>query len=374
MMKINDFKLERYFSAYEFTAPYLLCSSDCESFTVAEILALEEGAAGKLYDLRLGYTETMGDPGLRDEIAGLYQTVSSDDIIVFAGAAEGIFIAMNVLLEKGDHAVVQYPCYQSLFEVTEAIGCEVSRWPMREEKSWEPDISFLDRCINDRTRAIIINSPHNPTGYHMQQGMLMQIVEKARENNCILFSDEVYRDLEYNAARPPAACDCYENGVSLGVMSKSLGLAGLRIGWIACRNRKLLKRMASFKDYTTICCSAPSELLSAIALRQRPVILQRNLSIIRANLSLLRSFFDRCSFLFSWVEPAAGPVAFPAFSGTGGVEAFCSELMQQKGVLLLPGTCYGYDDRHFRIGFGRRNMPEALSRLEEFIDDRFPGS
>jgi len=367
-MKIADFSLERYFSLYEFKAPYLLCSSDCESFSIRELLAMEEGAEEKMKDLWLGYTETKGHPELRAEIAGLYETIAPDDIIVFAGAAEGIFILMNVLMEKDDHLIVQYPCYQSLSEVACSLGCNVMRWLMREEKDWEPDIDFLNDSINEKTRAIVINNPHNPTGYHMSIERLMEIIDIARKHGCTIFSDEVYRNLEYGADRLPALCDCYENGVSLGVMSKSFGLAGLRIGWIACRDSELKRKIASFKDYTTICSSAPSEFLSLLALRHRDIILQRNLSLIRDNLSLLQTFFEKHHSLFRWVEPAAGPIAFPSLLNGGGAENFCSRLLEQKGVLLLPGTCYSFDDRHFRIGFGRRNMPVALSKLDEYVN------
>ena len=219
-----------------------------------------------------------------------------------------------------------------------------------------------------KTRAIVINNPHNPTGYHMSNERLMEMIDIARKHGCTIFSDEVYRNLEYGADRLPALCDCYENGVSLGVMSKSFGLAGLRIGWIACKDSALKRKIASFKDYTTICSSAPSEFLSLLALRHRDMILQRNLSIIRDNLSLLRTFFEKHHSLFRWVEPAAGPIAFPSLLNSGGTEDFCSRLLEQKGVLLLPGTCYSFDDRHFRIGFGRRNMPVALSKLDEFVN------
>ncbi len=368
-MKISDFTLERYFARFEFKAPYLLCSSDCESFSIGELLAMEDGAREKMKELWLGYTETLGHPELRGEIARLYQTITPDDIIVFAGASEGIFILMNVLMEKDDNLIVQYPCYQSLFEVAGSLGCNVLRWLMREEQNWEPDINFLYDSINEKTRAIVINNPHNPTGYNMSPDRLREIIEIAREYQCIIFSDEVYRNLEYCDDSLPALCDCYENGVSLGVMSKSFGLAGLRIGWIACKDSELKRKIASFKDYTTICSSAPSEFLSLIALRHKDLILRRNLSIIRDNLSKLRPFFKKYRTLFRWVEPAAGPIAFPSLLNGSSIEEFCSRLEERKGVLLLPGTCYGIDDGHFRIGFGRRNMPVALSKLEDYINE-----
>jgi aspartate/methionine/tyrosine aminotransferase len=184
----------------------------------------------------------------------------------------------------------------------------------------------------------------------------------------LLFSDEVYRGLEYDPAdKLPPACDINPNAVSLGVMSKSYGLAGLRIGWIATQNTTVYDRMAALKDYTTICSSAPSEYLSELALRHREQIVERNLQIIRGNLSRLDEFFPAHGDRLEWVRPKAGPIAFPRLIGED-VEKFCHQLVSTAGVLLLPGTIYEHAGNHFRLGFARKNMPEALSRLEEYLD------
>ena len=149
----------------------------------------------------------------------------------------------------------------------------------------------------------------------------------AQEHGILLFSDEVYRELEYDPAdRLPSACDINPEAVSLGVMSKAYGLAGLRIGWIATHNAPVLARMAALKDYTTICSSAPSEYLSELALRHREQIAGRNLQIIQDNLSLLDAFFASHADRFEWVRPKAGPIAFPRLSGED-VEQFCHQLV-----------------------------------------------
>jgi aspartate/methionine/tyrosine aminotransferase len=232
-MRLKDFKLERFFAEYEFNTPYPLCTSDCESFSVEELLNLEENAEQELKKLRLGYTESLGNPELRHEISRLYTDTTPDDIIVLAGAEEGIFIFMNVLLEAGDQVIVQSPCYQPLYEVANAVGCQVTEWFMDPKNNWELDIGFLEKNITRHTKAIIVNFPNNPTGYTIPGKIFNEIIEIANRQNIFLFSDEVYRFLEYNEKdRLPAGCDIYERGVSLGVMSKSFGLPGLRIGWI----------------------------------------------------------------------------------------------------------------------------------------------
>jgi len=311
-MKLNDFKLERFFAKYEFNTPYLLCSSDCESFSVEELFNLDEKAEKDFKKLWLGYTESLGNPELREEISKLYDNTTPDDIIVFSGAEEGIFIFMNVLLEQGDEIIVQAPCYQSLTEVAEGLGCSVKQWFMDPDNNWELDINFLKKTITPQTKAIVVNVPNNPTGYMVSKEMYNAAAAIAKAHDIYLFSDEVYRFLEYDEEnRLPAACDIYDKGVSLGVMSKSFGLPGLRIGWIATRDTELYKKLASFKDFTTVCCSAPSEFLSILALKRKDYILKRNLDIMKTNLGHLDVFFEKYSHLLEWVKPKAGPLVFP---------------------------------------------------------------
>ena len=369
-MKIKDFKLEEFFAKYEFKASYLLCASDCESFSVEELLSLEPESEKILKNLKLGYTESQGNTDLREELSKLYVNMKPENIIIFSGAEEGIFIFMNVYLNKGDHVVVQYPIYQSLQSVAHSIGCEVTKWVMDEKNNWDLDLNFLKDHIKKNTKAIIINCPHNPTGYLMSNDKFNAIIEIARKNNITIFSDEVYRLLEYDENdRLPNMCDCYDKGISLGVMSKAFGLAGLRIGWIATKDTSLLKKLMSFKNYTTICSSAPSEFFSILALRNKKVILERNLKIIKENIKLLEIFFNKKKNQFDWIKPKAGCIAFPRIRSDENIEEFCNDLFKNKGVLLLPGTKYDFDDKHFRIGFGRKNMPKALEVLEEYLND-----
>lgn len=369
---MNDFKLERFFVKYEFRVPYLLCSSDCESFSVKELLDLEKSSEKELKKLWLGYTESQGSPELRREIVKLYKTIKPEDVIVFAGAEEGIFIFMNVLLKKGDHVIVQVPAYQSLYEIANSIECEITNWVMSDKNNWELNIDFLKKNIKENTTAIIMNFPHNPTGYLPSKQKFNQIIEIAKEKNIHIFSDEVYRLLEYDKDDTLSAmADCYDKGLSLGAMSKTFGLAGLRIGWIATKDKELFKKIASFKDFTSICNSAPSEFLSILALKHKEHLIKRNLEIIKNNLKLLDAFFNRYNHLFEWVRPKAGLIAFPKIKFDENVEKFCIDLVNKKGVLLLPSTMYDFDDKHFRIGFGRKNMPEALKKLKEYIKENF---
>jgi aspartate/methionine/tyrosine aminotransferase len=369
-MQLAPFQLERYFAQYEFNTRFLLCSSDCESVTVADLLKLEPDAEKRLHRLWLGYTESAGSPSLRETITGLYSSIRSDQVLVHSGAEEAIFLFMHAVLQPGDHVIVEWPCYQSLSEVAQSIGCEVTPWRLRERHgSWELDLDELRQAFRSNTRAVVVNTPHNPTGHHLTRAEQAEVVALVEEHSALLFSDEVYRESEYEPAdRLTAACDLSERSVSLGVMSKTYGMAGLRIGWIATRSGDVYRKMAGLKDYTTICNSAPSELLAEIALRHREKIAERNRQIIRNNLFVLDTFFAHQSQKFKWLRPRAGSVAFPEWLG-GDIEDFCDRLVREAGVLLLPGTLFGMAGGYFRLGFGRKNMPEALGAFEQFLGE-----
>ncbi len=365
-MKPRAFGLERYFATHEFTARYLLGSSDPESMPLRELLDLEPDSARRLAELRLGYTHSRGSPELRRAIAALYEHGDEEKILVHSGAQEPIFAFLNVALRADDHVVVQCPAYQSHYSIAEAAGAGVTRWNSDLAGEGAPDLDELERLIRPATRAIVLTTPNNPTGYPFDRAQIDAVVDIARRHGLWLFADEVYRGLEREAERIPAACDLYERGISLGAMAKTYGLAGLRIGWISTQDRALYDRIAAFKDYLTICNSAPSEFLAELALRHEEALLARVRRITADNLDRLDAFFERHPALFSWRRPRAGTTAFPQYRG-GSSEAFCLRLAHEAGVLLVPSTVFDAGDEHVRFGYGRANLPEAIVALEAFI-------
>ena len=305
-MNIEPFKLERYFAKYEFSAPYLLSCSDCEPLMMKELLDMADDETRELWEnLWLGYTETLGHPELRQEISQLYAEISLDDILVVT-PEEGIFLAMNSLLEPGDHVVTMYPGYQSLYEIAKSQQCEVTHWFPQEGMIF--DVDDLEKHVCSTTKLLVINFPHNPSGAMISREQLDQIISIAAQNDIAIFSDEMYRLLEYSPEiRLPSISDIYPKGISLAGLSKTFALPGLRIGWLTTRNKVFFEKVRHFKDYTTICSSAPSEILAIMALRNRDTILQRNLGIIRHNLSVLNDFFQSASRAFFVVCPTSGP-------------------------------------------------------------------
>jgi aspartate/methionine/tyrosine aminotransferase len=366
-VQIEPFAIERFYERWEFSAELMLSSSDCESRAVADLLALEPDAGERLAALRLGYTEVAGSAELREAVAGRYEGVQAKDVLTLAAAEEGIFIACHALLGPGDHAVIETPCYGSALTVARSAGARVSSWRRRHEDGWAHDLEALERLLTPDTRMIYINTPHNPTGIQMPAGVYERIIELAQERSLVLFSDEVYRGLEHDpAARLPAACDRYQRAISLGAVSKAYGLPGLRTAWLACGDRDLLECVKGLKLYTTICSSAPSELLLALALRHADRIVEESRQLVLANLPVLEAFLERRRGLLQWVPPTAGPIGFPRVSGDFDVHAWCEQIAEQAGVLLLPGDVYG-EPRHVRLGFGRANLGQAVERLERHL-------
>lgn len=366
-MPIEPFKLERYYAKYEFTARYMLSSSDCEARPIGEILAFEPGAAERLQQVWLGYTEAPGAPELREAITALYTAMTPGQVLVHTGAEEAIYTFYNALVGPGDHVIVQTPAYQSALSIPRALGCAVSEWPGRAKDGWAPDLDALAGLIQPNTKALYLCSPANPTGFHFSADAFRRVIDLAESRGIVVFSDEVYRELEHDPAlRLPAACDLGERAVSLGVMSKAYGLAGLRIGWVASRNAALLAGMASVKDYLSICNSAPSEFLATLALRHREILIRRNLELIQRNLTLVDAFLAQRPDLFTWTRPQAGPIGFIQHRGPGTSEDYCRRVVEGCSVLLAPGELY---DRpgYFRLGFGRASLGEALATLEEFL-------
>ena len=369
-MQIAPFRIEQYFGKYEFTAKYLLSSSDAESRTIAHLLSFEPGAQEAFLKQWCGYTESLGAPSLRETIAGIYRQIQARDVLVVAAAEEAIFIFYHSLVGPSDHAIVETPCYESALTVARSTGAQVSEWHRKSENGWAHDVAALEALIRPNTRAIYINTPHNPTGLLMPLSVLQKVLQLASRTGIYVFSDEVYRELEHDpSTRLPAACDLYERAISLGSMSKTYGLPGLRLGWLACRTPEVLHKCNEFKYYTTICSSAPSEFLTELALRHREKLVERNRQLVLSNLPLLSAFLARHPKLFQWTEPNASPIGFVRYVPEEDVFSMCQSLVENSGVLLLPGNVYD-EPRHIRFGYGRRNMPEALAQLETALANR----
>jgi aspartate/methionine/tyrosine aminotransferase len=368
-MQIPAFQLERYFAKYEFSARYLLSSSDCEPLTMSELLSAADPEMIDAWEtLKLGYTESWGHPRLREQIARIYEQVSSNGVLTVV-PEEGIFLTMNALLEPGDHVVCTFPGYQSLYEIARTIGCEVSTWEPDEARGWYFDITDLDSKLRPNTKLVVVNFPHNPTGYLPTQADFTAIVDLVREQGASLLSDEMYRYLEVEPGSTlPAACDIYERAISLSGLSKSFGLPGLRAGWLASQDVEGLERISQLKDYTTICACAPGELLAIIALRNKEHILAEQNERTRRNLTVLDKFFERFQDLFSWNRPLGGSISFPRMLAVEDTYTYSEQVVAETGIMLAPSRAFQFGGRHLRIGFGREDLPQVIALFSEYLN------
>ncbi|WP_075342073.1 aminotransferase class I/II-fold pyridoxal phosphate-dependent enzyme [Tenacibaculum agarivorans] len=370
-MKIEDFKLERYFAKHEFTAKYLLSSSDCDGYELQYLLDIASKEELKLWnELKLGYTESEGNPTLRNAILQYYKNKTIDNVVV-ATPGELNFISMNVLLNKHDHVITVSPCYQSLSEVVTSIGCELSFWKP-DPTTWEFNVDDLAQLITKKTKLIILNFPHNPTGSYITQQQLLDIVTLARKNDLYLFSDEMYHKLvlqDYEEL--PPVTDIYEKGISLWGTSKTFGLAGLRTGWLVSQDTSFLKKVVSFKDYLSICNSAPSEILSIIALNHIDQFVIPNLTKIKNNITLFNDFIATQSVISSFIPPKSGSTSFVKLNIDCSALEFSNTLVESTGIMTVPSEMFEYEGKYIRIGFGRRNFAEILPKLGEYLINQY---
>ncbi len=368
-MQIPPFTLERYFAKYEFSAKYMLSSSDCESLTLPELLEMASSEMRKaFFELKLGYTESMGHPQLRAEAAGIYDGIEADDVLI-AAPEEAIFLLMNALLEPGDHVISTFPGYQSLYEIARAGGCQVSMWEPDEDAGWHFNLARLAELLRPETKLVVVNFPHNPTGFMPSKKEFMRLIELLRERGIFLLSDEMYRYLEIEKGSTlPSACEAYEKAFSLFGMSKTFGTPGLRIGWLASKQRTALAQILELKDYTTICSSAPSEILSIIALQNRNAIIDMQNARLARNIALLDDFMAQRPERFRWNRPRGGSICFPRMLGVESTLDFGEKLVQDAGIMIAPSHVFDYGHQHFRIGFGRENFGEVLGLFGEYVD------
>lgn len=369
-MKLPPFRIEHYYAKYEFTAKYMLSNSDAQSRTIGDVLKLEDGAHEKFLEHWCGYTESPGLPELRTAAAAIYRGIAAEDVLVVSSAEEGILLTMHALLGAGDHAIIETPVYQSAVELARSSCADVDLWQRRWEDGWAHDLGALERMLRPETRLIYICSPANPLGLVTPREVYERVHAIGRERGIFVLTDEVYRELEHDPAlRLPAGCETGERGISLGSMSKTYGLPGLRLGWLATRDREAGKKLLALRYYTSICNSAPSEFLSAVALRHREVLVRENLAIVKANLPRLERFFGEFGDWFQWTRPNGSPVGLARMRDGVDPQEFCEDLVAKKSTLLLPGSMFD-EPRFVRFGYGRRNMPEALGLLEEYLRER----
>jgi aspartate/methionine/tyrosine aminotransferase len=350
---IEPFLVEQWMNSHETTATWNIAETCVHSLTVDELLALtgDDGSVlSRLTGTRLTYGHITGSPELRAAVASLYgERVGPDEVLVTNGAIGANFLALFALTEPGSSVVCVKPTYQQLLSVPEALGADVRPLLLRPENAYLPDVEELRSLVDDSTRLIVLNNPNNPTGSLMDERLLGAVVDVARELGAWVVCDEVYRMLEHApGTTAPSIADVYEKGVSTGSMSKSYSLAGLRTGWLA-GPPEAIARCLDVRDYTTISCGVLDDILSTVTLEHRDAILERNLEIVRGNLSILDEWVEREERL-SYVRPGAGTTALVRYDYPLRSVDLCQELFDFNGAFVVPGSAFG-EESSFRLGY-----------------------
>lgn len=369
-MYIKPFLVEEWMNAHETGARYNIAETCVDSVSLNELWELAGVDGRTLWEefcgRRLTYGDIEGAPALREGICGLYRTISPECVIPTHGAAGANHHVFCSLIDPGDHVVSVMPTYQQLYSIPESFGARVSPLPLREENGYLPDPDELRRLVTPGTKMICLNNPNNPTGALMSGELLRQLAEIAREAGAYLLCDEVYRHLNQEDGWSESVADLYDKGISVSSMSKVFSLAGLRLGWIATRDREALKACRSRRDYNLISCGMIDEYVAAAALRNREALLARSCRIVRENLAVLDAWINSEPML-RYVRPRAGTTALVRYGHPMDSYEFCTRMYKETGAFVTPGDCFG-QPRTMRIGYAcdaqvLRDGLEAVSRF-----------
>ena len=373
-MQLQPFKIESFQSLHKQSIDYNLSAADAETLSLSELIDLADNEVKALWDkCKLSYTSTEGHHLLRHEIASLYGEMLDDKkIVTFAGAQEAIYATISSLVEPDDKVLVVVPTYQSLVELPVKIGAQVDIVSLEwRDNQFVLDENTLLNLITNNTKLIILNFPNNPTGYIPSKKFLYEIIEKARRCDAYVLNDEVYQIPDKDPHSLPPVANLYDKALSIGVLSKSLGLSGVRVGWLACQDQVVLNKILQRKHYLSICNGAVCELLAIIGLRNKEQILKRNKKIVTKNLGMLDSLFSNKQEIISWYQPKTGYLSFPKMNTNWSAEDFSNKLLQEEKILLLPSNLFDYGDKHIRFGFGKENLDTVLEKLDSFLTKYF---
>jgi aspartate/methionine/tyrosine aminotransferase len=374
-VKIEPFALERWMTAHELSASYDIAESGILPLSANDLLAFEEPEERRailegLLETPLGYSEASGSLELRSTLANTYCDCGPEDILVTTGAIEANFLLFNVLLDPGDQVVAVNPAYQQLNSVPRAVGAEVALWRVGPE-SYRYDLDELERLVTPRTRLIVVNTPHNPTGAMLSEEGLGRVYGLAESVDAWVLCDEAYRWLEVPGGDhfAPPAFEYGPRAISVGTISKPFGLPGLRIGWMAAP-AEIVSECWSMRDYVSLSPGKLSDALAILAFKHRERIVERNRKIIGRNLEATNRFVEERSEFLSWTPPRGGLLALLRYELDVPSLELANRLSEERGVMLAPGSAFGYE-HHLRIGIGQDPpiFVEGLQRAGAFFDE-----
>ncbi|HKV42765.1 MAG TPA: capreomycidine synthase [Blastocatellia bacterium] len=348
---------------YYFATEIDIGSSGVECFSFGELRHLIGLEQADLDEITLADSLTMGGLALRTAIAERWGSGDPNRVMATHGSSEAIYLVMNSLVRPGDEVVVVAPCYQQLYSIAESVGCTLRRWEIRFDRGFRLDMDEGKALIGPKTRLIVANFPHNPTGATLSRQDQTELIRLGREAGAYVLWDSAFADLTYGDPPLPDPASIYEKVISLGTLSKSFGLPGLRVGWCIAPP-EVLEKCIEFRDYITLHLSPVVELIARKAIEHAGLILDIRSQQARRNLERLGEWVARHNEHVAWVKPGGGVCAFPKLLNIADSERFCRQFAREQNVLLVPGTCFG-SPSHVRLGFGgsEQSFAEGLSRL-----------
>ncbi len=364
-MKIDSFKIEDWMNRYCPEARYDLTSTCIKPLCVNELFSFD--SSKEIFNTSLSYGDIQGSLRLKNGIKSLYTNQGEENITVTHGAIGANQLVFLALLEKGDEVVSVLPAYQQHYSIPESLGAEVKKYFLKEENNWLPDLKELEKVITRKTKLLILNNPNNPTGAVIPDDMLEKIVEIAKENNVWILSDEVYRGL--NLCGNPyskSIADLYEKGISVGSMSKTYSLPGLRVGWIAARE-DLIQEIIKHREYNTISVSILDDYFASIALENRDKISERNFRIMNLGKNILKEWLAQERNV-DCVLPKGGTTILLRYNKDIPSKVLCRNLQELTGTALLPGETFEMEG-YLRAGFciGEEVLKTGLLNLSEYL-------
>ncbi|HPE11708.1 MAG: aminotransferase [Actinobacteria bacterium] len=369
-MRIEPFGVEMWMNEYETRCAYNLAETCVESLTVAQLLDIvgaREVFSDDLLSMHLTYGAIEGSQRLRTAIAALYSRQGPADVLVTHGAIGANALVHQALVEPGDRVVALVPTYQQHYSIPASIGADVRLLRLREENGFLPDLDELRALVGTHAKLIAFSNPNNPTGSLMDEAMLGQITEIARQSGAYILADEVYRGLNQQGSGTTASiADIYEAGISTGSMSKAFSLAGLRLGWLVAP-AEVIAAVSVHRDYNTISVGMIDDYFASLALEAKDAILTRNREIVRGNLAILDEWVTAHP-LVHYVKPRSGTTALLGYDLDVPSRQLCVELVEQTGVMLTPGSALDIEG-YLRIGYANnpKILIEGLGRMGDFL-------
>jgi len=349
-----------------------LSGASLSNWTVQKILNLaSEDIKSKWSDLAMQYASIGGGEKLKVQISSQYENISPENIVVFSGAQEALTCAYLTLLDSSSEVVGLTPSYSPMNLACKKTGASLVEQPLTfTDQNWHLDFNQLNQKISNKINLLVVNFPHNPTGFIPNLKDWQLVIKQAESKGCRVLCDEVFKGLEYSKeVALPSLCDLSEQGVSVGSMAKSYGCPSLRIGWVATQDKALVEKLLIVKRYFSICSSLLDEFLATIMIENKEIVLSENTQFIKERYDDLKENFNphlNNKIFFSDLK--AGLVLFPQLTNGTDAVSFCTNFLNESGFRLEPGLCFGKEYKsHFRIGLGGKDFSEGIESLRSYL-------